>query len=214
MPTLQQWRLLFGGGPITLVRDSFNRPDSATTLGNADSGQVWTALSGTWGISSGQAYVVTTADGDYQAAVDVGRLNVQYACDVTLSPTLNRANPAFLLRGIDASNYLIASIYKTGTGSADVIQIYKRVSGTYTLLAVLNSAGSVEGTTYHFVISVVGNTITVYRNGGVVISYTLIGSDAVLFGGLTATKVGFRLSLGSLSDDGRSRWDNLLVKAA
>ena len=52
------------------VVDSFARPDSATSLGVADTGQPWTAHAGTWGITGGAAYV---ADGSYGlASVDAG----------------------------------------------------------------------------------------------------------------------------------------------
>jgi hypothetical protein len=43
---------------MTNVTDSFNRTDSASSLGTADSGQSWSQVAGTNGISSNQAYVV------------------------------------------------------------------------------------------------------------------------------------------------------------
>jgi hypothetical protein len=47
-----------GGGGVT---DAFNRANSTTSLGTADSGQEWTADAGGWGISSNQAYCETDA---------------------------------------------------------------------------------------------------------------------------------------------------------
>ena len=48
-----------------VVTDSFNRADNASSLGTADSGQVWSALVGTWGISSNTAIRVSGAGTGY-----------------------------------------------------------------------------------------------------------------------------------------------------
>jgi hypothetical protein len=39
------------------IADDFERSDSAASLGTAPTGQGWTTVSGTWGISDGKAYV-------------------------------------------------------------------------------------------------------------------------------------------------------------
>lgn len=44
-----------------IAYDSFDRADSALSLGVADTGQTWTAVNGTWGISNNQAYVATNS---------------------------------------------------------------------------------------------------------------------------------------------------------
>lgn len=44
----------------TIVYDSFNRVDSASSLGVADTGQAWNVISGTWGIDGGKAYCAVT----------------------------------------------------------------------------------------------------------------------------------------------------------
>lgn len=60
------------------VRDSFERPDSTTELGAAETGQGWTAETGVWGISDGAAYVSTpNQEGGKRsvAVVDLGGAN-------------------------------------------------------------------------------------------------------------------------------------------
>lgn len=41
---------------ITQVSDTFTRADNASTAGNTETGQAWSAASGTWGISNNQIY--------------------------------------------------------------------------------------------------------------------------------------------------------------
>jgi hypothetical protein len=107
---------------LVLVRDSFDRNDSTTTLGSP-----WTALSGTWGISSGKAYVPTAIDG--QEAVIPPLLlprgaNVRVECDITFATQGIADNgPGLLVRETDASNYLMCRIQ--GSGPA----IWKKVGG-------------------------------------------------------------------------------------
>lgn len=44
----------------TIVYDSFNRVDSASSLGVADTGQAWNVFGGIWGIDGGKAYCAVT----------------------------------------------------------------------------------------------------------------------------------------------------------
>lgn len=55
-----------------VVSDSFNRADSASSLGTADTGQVWSSAVGTWGISSNRAYAVGTPSNTWAASVNAG----------------------------------------------------------------------------------------------------------------------------------------------
>lgn len=57
------------GGPVAVVSDSFNRADSNLTLGNADTGQAWNPLIGTWGISGGFAKLIVDGTNNENIAV-------------------------------------------------------------------------------------------------------------------------------------------------
>jgi hypothetical protein len=76
-----------------LVFDSFNRADSASTLGNADTGQAWSAVVGTWGITSNRAYPVT-ASGTGTAAINTG-----------LNPAATPMQVSAYLHGFTTGNY-------------------------------------------------------------------------------------------------------------
>jgi hypothetical protein len=55
------------------VNDGFTRADNNSTLGQADSGQLWKAVTGTWGIRDDEAYVVTPhANNRSLAVIDMG----------------------------------------------------------------------------------------------------------------------------------------------
>ena len=59
-------------GSTVVVSDSFNRANSASSLGNADTGQAWSSVIGTWGIDANRAYAVGTPGNTWAAAVNSG----------------------------------------------------------------------------------------------------------------------------------------------
>lgn len=191
-----------------LVFDSFNRADNAASMGNADTGQSWQVLSGTWGISSNKAYLASVTS-QASTVVNAGVPGIAMTSDVTLSSTLNRAAPGLVVRTIDDSNYLLATITKASTN--DLIEIYKRDLGVFTQLAQLVGAGNVNGTTYSVRVTAIGNTISVYRDGVLKLSHTLVGADATKFA--TPTLCGIRVHNSATGDDGLSRFDNISVEA-
>jgi len=110
------------------VTDDFNRADSTTSLGTSTSGHAWTALTGTWGISSNKAYVENSSGSQTIAYVEAADADVIIEVTVhnnTLSNSINRMGIAF--RITDASNYLFA--YFVGTNA---LRIFKVVAGSGT----------------------------------------------------------------------------------
>jgi hypothetical protein len=102
------------------ARDLFDRADSSTTLGSADTGQAWQVLAGTWGIAANQAYsAVATANG--AAVIDCGTPDGVYIVTLATKGTA----PRIILRAIDASNYL----YIDGAGA-----LWRRSAGVNTKL--------------------------------------------------------------------------------
>jgi hypothetical protein len=88
------------GTGLTVVSDSFNRPDNAT-LGNADTGQAWTENVGTWDIVGGKLQG-TGATG--RATVDAGTPHVDIFADITSVSAASR-EAGIVFRYVDENNY-------------------------------------------------------------------------------------------------------------
>jgi len=108
-------------GPTTIVSDAFNRADSTTTMGNADTGQTWVPNSGTWGITSNQAdHIVNTSQNT--TIVDSG------VSDCTVQVTFpSLQDGGICVRSTDDNNNFITS------GTADHT-LYRRQAGSFTSL--------------------------------------------------------------------------------
>jgi hypothetical protein len=159
----------------TQKTDSFNRANSTTTLGNTDTGQVWTAVTGTWGITSNTAYPVTNTLGDL-ATFDSGLFNGTFGLSVTAGFT---QAGGLVFRGSDVNNYLLVQCF------GSTLELYKRDNGVFTSLARANAA---SGT----IITVTANgpLIVVQVDGVTKITYTLSTSDFAKYG--LFTRVGMR----------------------
>lgn len=173
------------GGP--LVSDSFNRPDNATSLGTTDTGQVWSALAGTWGIDTNQAY--GPSGGDLLALLEAGASDVNITCDIK-----HHDNNGVLFRTVSQSDFLLARL------SVNTVQLYRRQAGVWTLLA--DAAMTLtNGQTYAFRVVASGSTINVYVDGVNRVTATESFQS-------TVTKHGM------FGGNSVSRWDNFRVDAA
>src|SRR5436853_7315699 len=83
-----------GGGVQTIVSDTFTRADNAASLGVADTGQAWTSLGGTWGISGNQAYCPTAALNPL-AVVDSGKADCSVQATLTVVAGIFGAHVGF-----------------------------------------------------------------------------------------------------------------------
>lgn len=137
--------------------DDFNRADSATTLGSP-----WTVdKSGTWGISSGQAYCVAVSDSS--ATVDIGA-SAGYTVGATFAYVDSNRFPAIVFRYVDDNNFYYAQL-------ATSFLLRRMVNGANANLLTLDriTAGTVvsvdvtEGT---------GTEMAVYYNGVLQDTYT------------------------------------------
>lgn len=150
-------------GVVPVIRDTFSRADSTTSLGVTDTGQAWSALVGTWGITGSTGYTTTTVEGF--AAFDSGYSNFS----VGLRIPATSGYFGLLFRVVDANNlWLLASD-----------GLWLRSGGTWTNKGGMGGwvAGDVMSAT------VSGSTITAYKNG---VQFASL-SDATF---VTATKVG------------------------
>lgn len=111
--------------PTYYVYDDFNRADSNTTLGNAFTGQVWTPVGSTWGISNNIAYSVSTGTTHKRAVIDSGVSDCQV--QVTIPASTSGNGTRLIFRYIDTSNEWM--IDETGK-----YRVCKRVAGVFTIV--------------------------------------------------------------------------------
>lgn len=192
-----------GNGGTTLhVYDSFNRTNSSTTLGVADTGQSWSALTGTWGINSNRAYNVSDANGEV-STIDAGVSN--FTLSAILNGQTSATNQRFfniVFHGLDSLNFLFTRI------SINDVQLYKNVAGVLTLLAS-TAITAVDNTDYLFKVVCSGNSVDVYVDGVLKISHTLAGGDTAF---AAYTKSGLRLTKTG-APTGTARADNFIVQS-
>lgn len=176
------------GGVSVIVSDTFTRADSAVTLGSAETGQSWSALAGTWGISSNQAKLVTDAGGNQNAAVvDSGRAdNFTVSAKVAVTGTVR-----LVWRCSDVNNGFMLLVL-----SPNVV-MYRQQAGTYNQIGTVAQAVANNDV---LSVQVRGNTHAALLNGATIIAPV---TDAF---NNTATKHG----IGETSNTG-DRLDNFLV---
>lgn len=154
---------------MTTRTDTFDRANSTSSLGTpSDGGSAWTALSGTWGISSNQAYT-SAAISDSLAVLDSG------SADTTVGVTVatNSSNPGLIWRASDVNNLFLWT--RSGI-------VYRKQSGSYTSLgtrSTFTSGDVIE-------VDLSGSTFTGWKNG---VSW---GADITSTFNQTATLHGLR----------------------
>lgn len=177
------------------VGDTFTRADSATTLGNAETGGAWSAVTGTWGISSDKAYLALGSGSNNVAVVDSGASDV--IVDVTFSTYAPDAlAQRLIVRETDASNYLLVTNQDAGGNVGNNVSIWKNIAGVFTNLAVTAHAWA-DGDVVRVV--AIGSSLFVYVNGTQLISTSSTANQ-------TATKHG----IGGGTKTGR--FDNFQVR--
>jgi len=176
--------------PTSLISDSFNRANSATSLSASDTGQAWTAVVGTWGINANQAYVAVDAGaGTNLAVLDSGVANC--SVQVTFSAAENGMGVA--VRETDGNNYFLL-LRATSTS----LQFYRIQAGVATLL---NSSTPTMANGDVFRVTMAANNFSIFRNG--VLEFTTTDSFQT-----SATKHGLADSTGIA---GTERWDDFSV---
>lgn len=145
---------------VSGAADTFNRADSTSTLGAADTGGAWTAHTGTWGIAGNRAALVTPTNNNASpwniATVNAGLSSC--ACSVNF-PTAWSDGLGIVFRATDATNYWLLRFNASGAG----VQLYKVVAGGVTFVvapsATLNATGNTLG------VVLIGSTIQIKVNG-------------------------------------------------
>lgn len=206
MSVLQARRALRATVRRILLRDTFTRADSALSLGNAETGQAWTAVSGTWGVSSGQLYCPSDTS-SHLVTVNPGADAGNAIAEITVSGTIAVPGTdaryfALAFRVTDASNLLRVYLL------AGSISLQKIVAGSGTVLASV-AASTTDGTQNQIRVRYVARTIQVFLNGALMIVYQLDETEFAAFP-ITATTVGLRLSKSGIPATAALA-DNLLV---
>lgn len=171
------------------VSDTFNRPDSATSLGTADTGQAWqvTNPATVYGISANTAYQVSDDTSvDPRAAIIYGTAPASFAQVSIAYPSTTLAQ-GLILRAVDSSNLLLVQINDTD------LTLWKRDAGAWISLSPTTATATNANTTVVVRGEVTpAGVFTGYRNGVAVVSYTLTAAELTKFGAANATGVGFR----------------------
>lgn len=109
-----------------IVQDGFNRPDDASTLGKANTGQVWTTPLGVWGILGNAAKLFTPSGGVDRALINSGLSD----CSVKVVFSVTGVNQRVIFRYTDATNE-----WAFGSIGGSVYELIKRVAGVVTTVA-------------------------------------------------------------------------------
>jgi hypothetical protein len=89
------WRIWF----LAAITDSFTRTTAAGTLGNTDTGNIWSNLRGSWFANGSAAQESATAGSSYPlAVVELGSSNMVVSADITYSTGV-------VVWGVDANNW-------------------------------------------------------------------------------------------------------------
>lgn len=188
----------------TRLRDNFNRADSTTSLGTAShevaetgvsASNVWTAHSGTWGVSEQAGYLVSNGGGTNLAATLLAG-NVARHNDASTSVTLrtNASGARLLARYVDSSNYLYVENTGTGYKLGSVLAGVNTNLATYSCTPLDND---------RLCATVLGTGVSVYLNGVEI----LTGTDA------NFSTTAFRFGIGSTSTT-TPRFDDFSITAS
>ncbi len=123
--------LISDGGQPPIVKDSFNRPNSTTTLGTTETGQIWQSYgtNNVWGIQSNMAYPVTPV-WDYPVYVDAGvsdnvvlqmRINTSHSQQQIMWRMVDGNKNYFRIQGNDVRVFTGGSSLLLGTISPGIV---------------------------------------------------------------------------------------------
>lgn len=172
-----------------LTADSFARSDSATSLGNAENGNAWTAYGGaTFGIKDGQAYNVNGTNNGF-AVYDTLQANGRIV--VTLANF--NGDLGIYFRATDAQN----CFRFVRSGGTAYLQKYQASSSPTTLAsgAISIANGDIMS------VEMTGDVITCFLNGAQILTAT----DAF-------NNTNTRHGIGNATGNTNGRWDNFRIE--
>lgn len=181
------------------IKDDFNRANSTSTLGSTNTGQVWTAHQGTWGIASNAAYVVTSSGpGWNEATVESGGANVMVQGQVAVVAGAFYGVPRLLFRFTDTANYLYVEAH-----SVNGWALKKREAGSETTLGSPYATAATNNDVVKVVAN--GSALEVFVNAVSRITATSAFN-------VSATRCG--IAVKTTTNGTIDRWDNFEVASA
>jgi hypothetical protein len=196
------WMLVSTTAPpaaTTVVSDTFTRADTTSGLGVATSGQTWTVVTGSWGISSNEAYSPSHF-GNERAIIDAGYSDVTITAKITAAPASH--DPGLLGRVVTNA---------TGPNFATGLQVLATSIWSFNSAGLGTQVGSwttgfAAGDTVRLILA--GSAVTVlidYGTIGTFVQKTTITDTT----NQTATKHGLRMGGNST---GALRIDNFTIQ--
>lgn len=180
------------------ISDSFSRVDNAASMGSADTGQVWSAMTGTWGVLTGAAYTASHVDND-SCSIDVGANQMVVQCEMLSPNHAANGEAAGLLASVtDSSNYYLVQI----VAFTNTFEVWKKVAAIYTQL----HSSAWTGMDYGIVRVDVAAQVKAYLNG---VLRATVAVDAAL----TGTKAGFRWGSAGTTVT-TAQWNNFWATSA
>jgi hypothetical protein len=194
-------------GPTTLFLDTFTGTDTVNGL----SGHTPDIATGNYsvagiplGISGNRAYMDTSHVGQSAGLIthsnNSGSANGTFTCDITLATTAQHTDRAMFIRANNAQNALQLTL--TDDATASKYNLYKVVSGTYTLLTGVTYGTRLNpAQTYSIKAVCLGTQIDCYLDNVLQFSY----NQSTPYD--TAKGIGLQVFSGP--DNGTGYWDNL-----
>lgn len=197
-------------GQGATYEDTFTRANSSSSLGNLESPvTAWVVPSGTFGITSNQAYNSSARSSvSEHAVVDVGV--TEGSIEIYLTPDNTNAHCSVVFRYLDANNFMTCNFVRTAGGDIGTA-LYKNVAGSFTFITGTTVNPLWSGTSQHKInISWSGTTVSLSVDDVAKYSNVSMGTT-----GLEAnTKVGFGQYIdASAGDDGGTLYDNFTFTA-
>lgn len=142
--------------PTTLIQDSFDRADSTTGLGTADTGGTWAEPNGDFGIDTNEAYTPNSVTFGH-AHIDAADADVDMR--VTVATLGGDGNAGLIFRWSDSDNYWVLFI----NGVTDQMQLGKVISGSFNNVSTTDIA---KGAGDELRVITNGSRIRTFWNGG------------------------------------------------
>lgn len=139
--------------------DTFDRADSATTMGSpSDGGSAWVpGTASFWGITSNTAYKATSSS-SYEATWLEASSSV-VTVQVTLPNIGGTTNDGPVVRAADNSNFIMGQVLSTTQ-----MLLYKRVAGSFTQIGSTYTGTMTSGDVFKLTVNS-SNNITFQQNG-------------------------------------------------
>jgi len=206
---------------MTIVaQDSFNRADSAVSLGSATVGGSWSIPAiapggAAWGIDSNRAYCVSPPSSYFTSTVDVpknlaviGSESGDHTVSATITLSTTSPNAGLVAKYKDVNNFISCYLHNTTWQGFDVVGCFAGVWMSLVSTSAIIAKGSTVAATL-----TVGEVWSLHISGTTVASGTLTAPQIAALSGPTSG--GLMLASGlfygtSPNDPGDSRFDDFL----